>query len=326
VKNSGHTIRHGCKINLFLTIGPRLDNGYHELQSLFVPLPEPCDCLNILLRDDGPGIRVRFFSADPSARGLPDLDPDDNSLRTAYVRYAAATGFEPGLSVDVFKDIPVGGGLGGGSANAAALLLFLQQHAVLNNRTPLERDALAELGKGIGADVPFFLENQTSLVGGIGDALFRVYNPLENQYLVLACPATRVSTAWAYARLDQTREGTTIPHLPEFPENKAQNSEQADYHKEIANSSIERLTSEKHQASYSLPDWLKRDNDFEPIVFDRYPALKSLKEDLQASGAHTARLSGTGASLFGIFAQESKARSAAKMLAVRGVSVYTQRL
>jgi len=125
------SLRAGCKINLYLHVGDRLPNGYHTLESLFLPLAEPHDILDIRL---SPGtaqglVRTSFVTACEREKPISGIDPRHNTLTRAAVWHAEQTGFRPALDILVRKGIPHGAGLGGGSADAAALLLHLQNLA-----------------------------------------------------------------------------------------------------------------------------------------------------------------------------------------------------
>ena len=128
----GTELRVGCKINLTLRITGVRPNGWHELDTVFVPLPEPHDTLR-LVPDEGSGLTLRCDT--------PGIDCADNTLTKAYRLFAEATGFRPGVEARLVKGIPHGAGLGGGSADAAALLGWLNGRAP----DPLSPDTLASL-------------------------------------------------------------------------------------------------------------------------------------------------------------------------------------
>ena len=185
------TVRTGGKINLFLFITGRRENGYHELRSLFTRLPEPVDTLVFRNAERESGIRVSCST--------PGIDLENNTLTKAYARYAEATGFAPAVDVELTKGIPHGAGLGGGSADGAEVLAWLQRQ----NPKPLPAEELNALAARVGADVPFFLASGGCLAEGIGDILTPVKTEVEGWYCVLVCPAVHVNTAWAYAAWDK---------------------------------------------------------------------------------------------------------------------------
>ncbi len=316
-------LRVGCKINLYLRVGDRLPNGYHELETLFVPLSEPHDTLEVFRGGDAAdtpqhktgdrqGMRVEF--------SVPGIDPKRNTLTKAYAWYAAKTGFAPALAVRVKKGIPHGAGLGGGSADAAALLRYLQQEAVKAGHAPLAREELLEGSAAVGADVPFFLLDRAAKATGVGEKLVPVPNPCAGHFLVLVCPEASVSTAWAFAALDELRSGTesagSADSGPPSDEGKGK------FEKVRAHG----LTSAGHHATYDFACAPPPGNDFEEIVFARLPELFRLRARLCEAGAELARMSGTGSSIFALFREESTAGVTAKALASDGWTVYMQKL
>ena len=315
------TLRVGCKINLYLRVGDRLPNGYHELDTMFVPLREPHDILEIFQDDAGmgdsvtgetAGIRVEF--------SVPGIDPERNTLTKAYAWYASLTAFSPALRIAVEKNIPHGAGLGGGSADAAALLLYLQEEAAKAGYSPLAEAELLEKSTAIGADVPFFLMGTAAKASGIGEKLVPVPNPCAGHFLVLVCPNVHVSTAWAFKALDERRSGADGGetggglHLSNSGIQK------------IEKSRANGLTSAGHQATYLLARGSLYGNDFEDLVFARLPQLAALQSRLYAAGAEVVRMSGTGSSIFALFGNETGAKETAKTLASDGLKVYMQAL
>ena len=140
----------GCKVNLGLRITGVRENGYHELDSLFWPLPRPCDRLHI--RETGAaGLTVLCDT--------PGIDLENNTLTKAYAALAKRVPDLPGLEVRLNKGIPAGAGLGGGSSDAAALLRWLNSRV----SSPLDDQALAEVALTVGADTPFFPVSYTHL-------------------------------------------------------------------------------------------------------------------------------------------------------------------
>ena len=192
------TVHAGCKINLFLFITGRLPNGYHELSTLFLPVPQPQDTLVFSPADRDFGIRVRC--------DVEGIDPEHNTLTRAYELYAEAANFAPAVDVELLKGIPHGAGLGGGSSDGAQVLLWLQRHAP----RPLPDETLHALAARVGADVPFFLLNRPCLAEGIGERLSEVKSGVEGWSCVLVCPRVKVNTAWAYAAWDAERASFSL--------------------------------------------------------------------------------------------------------------------
>lgn len=317
------TLRAGCKVNLYLRITGVRPDGYHELDTLFLPLPEPCDLLHVTPRSEA---GIVFTCTEP------DVDPARNTVVTAYERFAAATGFRPGLVVHLEKRIPHGAGLGGGSADAAVLLRHLAalcaQQAPTAAPTP---EALRNMAAGVGADVPFFLMDGPARATGIGEVLTPL-SPgelaalgLAGMHLVLACPPIRVSTPWAY----RTWDAANIPapgDIIAFGKLSSPGSHSGTVnHSEFgqsAKSLCPCLTSEslEDRNPLSRGPWLT--NSFEPVVFQTHATLRRTKEFLLRRGACAALMSGSGASLFALFRKHGTARDVAEALRNDNIAAF----
>lgn len=310
-KTTRVSLQTGCKINLFLRVCGRLPNGYHTLETLFLPLAEPHDRLEIAVLNDSSatGLCTRFYhqaeEENSPATPLRGIDPDNNTLSKAYRLYHEATGYAPALDVAVYKGIPHGAGLGGGSADAAVLLRFLQQEAARSGKPDTAEGKLASIAAAVGADVPFFLFNKPAFASGIGEILVPASPPFTRMWCVLVCPPLHISTPWAFAELDRLRGLTE---------------------KNVDKNNRQDLTSTAHQATYSLAHGEQLVNDLEEGIFKQYPELARIHQRLEALGAKAARMSGSGSSLFGLFDSEQNAQQAAKTLAKDELTVYMQRL
>jgi len=276
-----------CKVNLRLAVGARRADGYHDIDTFFLPLPEPADAFYIR-RFDEPG-DIDFTCSDP------ELETDDNLVVRAYRTFAAATGFSPRLEVGLKKRIPHGAGLGGGSSDAATMLRYLNDRA---GPATLTEAALSRLALTLGADVPFFLLDGPALASGVGERLAPCDPGLAGWYAAVVCPTSRVKTAWAYAALDAART---------FPTKLGG----------------EFLTSvfEANKRSFCVTGAPLR-NDFEPVVFAAHPELGRVKERLLALGAAGALLSGTGSAVFGLFRQRHTAALALAELSGNGPRTF----
>jgi len=276
-----------CKVNLRLAVGPRRADGYHDIATLFLPLPEPADVFSIR-RFEGPG-DIDFLCSDP------ELETDDNLVVRAYRAFAAQTGYAPRLEAMLKKRIPYGAGLGGGSADAAAMLSYLNERA---GEAALDEAVLARLALGLGADVPFFLQDRPALATGVGERLVPVDVGLSGWHVVVACPAVHVNTAWAYAALDAAR---TFPEKP-----GAQSLTRA---------------FDGNKKPFCVTGAPLR-NDFEPVVFAAHPEIGRVKERLLAFGAAGALLSGTGSAVFGLFRTRHAVVVAMAQLSGNGARVF----
>ncbi len=192
-----------AKLNLFLHIIGRRQDGYHELQTVFQFI-DLCDLLDIAVRDDG---QIRRIAVVEGVTESADL-----TLRAARA-LQIATGTRLGADIALHKRIPIGGGLGGGSSDAATCLVALNRLWGLG----LTVDELAALGLQLGADVPVFVRGRTAFAEGVGERLTPLYSPLappEPNYLILQ-PNVFVSTAAVFQDFELTRNtpASTIADL-----------------------------------------------------------------------------------------------------------------
>lgn len=179
-----------AKINLFLHVVGRRDDGFHLLQSVFT-LIDRCDRVRVRLREDG---EIRRVSE------LAGVAPEDDlAVRAAHL-LREASGVAAGADLEIEKHIPVGGGLGGGSSDAATVLLALDRLW----DTAFGVEALAELGSTLGADIPFFLFGAPAWAEGIGDRLRAIDLP-QRWYLVLT-PPVAVPTGVIFTAPELTRD------------------------------------------------------------------------------------------------------------------------
>ncbi|MEL0027400.1 MAG: 4-(cytidine 5'-diphospho)-2-C-methyl-D-erythritol kinase [Perlucidibaca sp.] len=183
-----------AKLNLFLHITGRRADGYHTLQTVFQFIDQ-ADELHFSLRDDGD------ITLSP---GIPGVASADNLIVRAARALQAASGCRLGADIRLDKRLPMGGGLGGGSSDAATTLLALNTLW----QTGLDEEALASLGLRLGADVPVFIRGHAAWAEGVGEALQAVDLP-EPWYVVL-CPDAHIATAAAFAHPELTRNTTAI--------------------------------------------------------------------------------------------------------------------
>lgn len=187
-----------CKINLGLRVVRKRPDGYHDLETVFLPVP-PCDELEIVPSDE------MCFTADGIAI---DCAPDDNICLKAYRALQADFPQLPPVHIHLGKHIPFGAGLGGGSSDAAFTLVMLNDLFDLG----LTREQLKRYAACVGADCAFFVDNRPALAEGIGDRLTPLdFDPMEGLQLVLAKPDDTVSTREAYGGLNLSRHCTQRP-------------------------------------------------------------------------------------------------------------------
>lgn len=263
-------IKSGCKINLGLKILDKREDGYHNLKTIFYPLSMPAGLSDEIFLEKVSTQHVEFSC------NIPDIDPQNNTLTKAYNLFQACCPLDFGLKIRLTKHIPHGAGLGGGSANGAEVLKYLQSQT----ENPLPFAKLVALAAKIGADVPFFLYNTPCIGEGIGEKLTPIDIDLSHYSLLLVLPAIQIPTSWAFKQLAEQ--------------------------KKLLTSKIEQV---KKARSELLGNWYFQ-NDFEQIVFENYPELAKTKEILLQEKAVFASLSGTGSALYAFFTHKSTCRQA----------------
>ncbi len=262
-------IKAPAKVNYRLDVLRKRTDGYHDLRMIMQRI-DLCDEVRISLIDR-PGIRVNCGSA-----AVPD-GPHNIAWRAADAILRGA-GQKIGIDIVIVKNIPVAAGLGGGSSDAAAVLVGVNKLLGLG----LSTEELMAIGVTIGADVPFFIFGKTALAEGIGERLTAI-KAIPSLWLTLVNPNIHVSTAWAYQNLHLTsnRDAAIIPC----------------FYEKVADLC----------AIFA--------NDLEPVVMGRFPVIREIKERLLAAGAAGALMSGSGSTVFGAFIDEAHARRAAASLA-----------
>jgi len=203
---AGLRVAAPAKVNLFLHVVGRRADGFHLLESVFA-LVDLADLVSVRVRDDGRVVRDR---------NVPGVaEADDLALRAA-LRLQAETGTPLGASIDVEKRIPMGAGLGGGSSDAASVLVILNHLWGAG----LSRERLAAIALDLGADVPFFVRGRHAFVRGIGERVSPVTLPA--LWIALACPAVAVPTAAIFADPHLTRS-TPSAKMEVFSESYGRN-------------------------------------------------------------------------------------------------------
>jgi 4-diphosphocytidyl-2-C-methyl-D-erythritol kinase len=245
-----------AKLNLFLHVVGRRGDGYHLLQSAFTLIGFE-DRLRFALREDGAIRRVNEVPGVPAEQDL--------AIRAALL-LKEASGTPQGVDIEIDKRIPMGGGLGGGSSDAATVLI------VVNDlwKTGFDREALAEIGAGLGADVPFFIFGRSAWAEGIGDRLTALEIP--PRWYVVLVPPVQVPTPVAYGAPELTRNTETL----------------------------------KMEDFSARPQGVRFHNDLEPVVVARYPEVR---EHLAWLGKHgDARMTGSGSCVFAAFDDRESAQ------------------
>lgn len=193
-----------AKINIGLHITARRKDGYHQIESIFYPIPL-CDVLEVL-PDENQGIHLEIRGIE-----LPN-DGAENLVVKAYRKLAERVAL-PGVKAALLKNIPTGAGLGGGSSDASAMLRILQELT----GTEWPEEELIQLAAELGSDCPFFLHEEPAFVSGRGEELEPIGLDLSNYHMVLVYPHVHVSTAKAYSLVNPTPPPFDLRKLPELP-------------------------------------------------------------------------------------------------------------
>jgi 4-diphosphocytidyl-2-C-methyl-D-erythritol kinase len=242
-----------AKINIGLNITERRPDGYHNLETVFYPL---------MIRDALEVIESKELSFQSSGIAIPG-DSNHNLCLKAYHLIKQDFNIPP-VSIHLHKHIPIGAGLGGGSADAAFFIKLVNETFELG----ITLDAMMDYARRLGADCAFFINNHPVYAYDKGDHFEQVNFDLSAYKLVLVMPPVHVSTAEAYSGIK--------PSPPKQPL--------------------------KESVKLPVSQWREVIiNDFEAHIFKAHPEIKDVKETLYAAGASYACMSGSGASVFGIF-------------------------
>jgi 4-diphosphocytidyl-2-C-methyl-D-erythritol kinase len=253
-----------AKINLCLHVLGKRPDGYHELAMIMQRI-SLSDRLEISLVER-PGVRV-------FCEGVVLPPGGENIAARAARRLLELASERRGVEIVIDKRIPVAAGLGGGSSDAATVLMGLNEMLGLG----LSRQALMTEGVGLGADVPFFVFRDAAWATGIGDVLEKI-DGLPPVWYVLVNPGVAVSTAWVFQNLGLTSVWG-VARLPRF------------------SGTAEGLVPLLH-------------NDLERVTVSRYPVVQGIKDRLAACGAVGSLMSGSGPTVFGIFERQDAAKRA----------------
>ena len=259
---SGITVHSCCKINLFLQVTGRRADGYHTLQTLFLPVKGVGDTIECDF-NSAPGIEVIAIQPEiPSGRS--------NLIYRAAELYAEKSGISPAWKFVLDKQIPVAAGLGGGSSNAAAVLSSLNAHYCA-----LDKMQLLRLAASVGADVPFFLESVPAWGSGIGDELEYLSQSHAPLYTVLVNPGFPVGVRWSYGQLDASKFAA------------ADEKCKVELTCALAENDIEKIA-------------LLCRNDLGNALFLKFPQLALLRKTMLDAGAACVQISGSGPTLFAV--------------------------
>lgn len=247
-----------AKINIGLNIINRRPDAYHNIETIFYP---------VAIRDALEVIESQLLSFTSSGLAIPG-DPDHNLCLKAY--HLISKDFKlPPVQIHLHKHIPIGAGLGGGSADASFFIKLINEkfNLGLNNGT------MEEYASQLGSDCSFFIQNKPVFAFERGDKFEPVNIDLSAYYIVLVMPPIQISTAEAYEGISPGKPEKSLTDLVKFP----------------------------------VEEWRSLiSNDFEETVSIKYPVIALIKEALYKNGALYASMSGSGSSVYGIFKKEVK--------------------
>jgi 4-diphosphocytidyl-2-C-methyl-D-erythritol kinase len=261
-----------CKINLGLRMLRKRSDGFHDLETIFYPLPVK-DVLEIIVAKntqhstpDSYRDNVQFSNTG----SLIKAKAENNLCIKAYQLIKNDFPELPAVDMHLHKAIPIGAGLGGGSSDGAFTLRLLNKKFDLG----LSTERLADYALQLGSDCPFFIINKPCAATGRGE----IFEPITLDFfaykIIVVNPGIHVSTSWAFSQLDLSDR-------------------------------LERPDSIKKIIQQSIETWKENlKNDFEEPVFNKYPELKQIKDQLYNDGAVYAAMSGSGSTVYGIFKKE----------------------
>lgn len=271
-----------CKINLGLRVIRKRPDGYHDLETVFVPIYGLHDELEVeSVQHSAISNQISF-----EQEGIAvDCPAEDNLIVKCYRQMRAKYPQIGDVAVRFKKNIPFGAGLGGGSSDAAHMAVALNELFSLR----LTKEQLAAEVKPLGADCPFFVYNTPCYAEGIGDLLMPVELDLEGIRIVMIKPEEGVSTKEAYSGITR--------------------------HPEVAGE-IQKAVAMMRQKCTEIDDTIFV-NDFEATVFPLHPQIAAIKKRLLDAGAFYASMSGSGSTVFGLFKNDPEGRSDARLAALK---------
>ena len=247
-----------AKINLGLNIVEKRPDGYHNLETIFYPINLQ-DALEVTRRENNDKEYTLHISGSPL-----EGEPEDNLVVKAYKLLKKDY---PGLlpvDIHMYKHIPAGAGLGGGSSDAACMIKLLNDKFSLG----LSTERMEEYAVKLGADCAFFIRNKPVFATGIGNLFEPVELSLKGYHIILIKPDIFVSTRDAFAEIKPVRPAVSLKEIVKQP-----------------------METWKHSMK----------NDFEDSVFKKFPEIAAIKDELYDLGAVYAAMSGSGSSVYGIF-------------------------
>ena len=286
-----------AKINIGLEVVRRREDGYHDIETLFVPTPEMRDVLEVVKADE-PGM---------TCYGIPCDVPVDKNLCFRAFRLMQKYYGIGNVHIYLYKNIPMGAGLGGGSSDAAFTLTTINAIFELG----LDKETLATIAAELGSDCPFFIYNRPMFASGRGEILEPYDLDLTPYRIEIVTPGLHISTPEAYAGVDAIKFPETPGAGSEIASLRASrlvapvpyaNNFIAECAGEPGSCDVYSTASLKTKLSLGIDKWRENVvNDFEAFAFAKYPILADIKNDFYNRGATYASMTGSGSAVYGIF-------------------------
>jgi len=259
-----------AKINVGLRILRKREDGFHDLETIFYPI-NLCDEVRIEIRRSNKNINSVILSSNKPFIPLTKDNLCYKAVEYFFREFRIRECYELNIFID--KKIPVGGGLGGGSSNAASIIKFLIKF--MNIDIGSNKEKILNLALSIGSDVTFFLLMKPCYAGSRGERMISLKNFKIDYDILIVNPNLHISTKWAFERLNFKKGYFKEPVLNEVKNFKPE--------------------------IFSLLE-----NDFERVVFNRYSEMKTIKDELIEMGAVFSSMSGSGATMYAFFPKNKK--------------------
>lgn len=262
------TLKSFAKINIGLRILRKREDGYHDLETIFYPV-NLFDEIKINIEPNTDKLNSVSLTSNKSFIPLNKSNLCYKAIENFFKAFEIKDHFK--IKIDLIKKIPVGGGLGGGSSNAAAVLKFLIRYFsidIFSNKEKINKLALS-----IGSDVPFFLIMKPCYAEGRGEKLYILKEFKVDYNILIVNPNLHISTKWAFENLNFENNQSSIL---------------------------------KGMKIFNIDEKTKFTNDFENLVFKKYIILENIKSELKDRGSVYSSMSGTGATMYGFFDKKDR--------------------
>lgn len=263
-------VKSFAKINVGLRILNRREDGFHNLETIFYPV-KLFDIITIQIENSETGFNSVKLKSNKAFLPLNRDNLCFKAIELFFRTFRIRDCFK--INLEIKKNIPVGGGLGGGSSNAASVLKFLIKFTDININQ--NRKKILELALSLGSDVPFFLTNKPCYAKGRGEEISLLPEFKIDYDILIVNPNLHVSTKWAFEMLEL----------------------ETGYRKDYLLKNVSR---------FDINDRKIFENDFEEVIFKKYILLKEIKEELYRIGAVFVSMSGSGATLYGLFDKKNQ--------------------